>query len=428
MGRFRFTRIASLILFIMATGCESTPEDDSEALSSDAKVVPGCESDGSAEIYNPHCTNPTPSPSPTPEVSPTPTPTPTPAQSATLFEEFATRGASSCGITTEGELLCWGLILGSQPDNGANGFILQSSPISPDADVTYRKIAVGNLGGYPHWCGITTDGTLKCWGSNHYGQVGDGTLENRQSPTEVDHGVLYKEIAVGGDGSTGHSCGITTSGALKCWGVGGFGWSVGIGDGSTAIRPTPTLIDAGVSYVSISVGNESFCGITSAGVLKCWGRNFGYYTLGDGTNTNRNVPTVIDAGTKYKFVSTAYTMTCGVTEGGVLKCWGTGYINGTWGYYSSPLVVGTDFKEVAVGGAHVCALKMSGNLECWGNYSYGVFGSGGTVIQTTPLLIDSGVTYSKIYAGSNVSCGKTSLGDMKCWGGEYPRAPTPLSF
>jgi len=403
MGRFHIAILAPLLIALLTAGCEEVSTGTGASSSSATKVdgeVPGCDSNGSAYVYNPNCA--------------TPTPSPTPAPGNESYVQFVTNGDSRCGISAGGQLQCWGMLLSSPMDGtGNNGFATYDHPEVIDFGQAYQDIVIGNRGGYPHWCGITDAGVLKCWGSNLFGQVGDGTTTSRVLPSEIDSGTLYKKISIGGDGSSGHSCGITLNGVLKCWGSGQY---VGVGDGTTAQRLTPTVIDPGVLYNSISVGNESFCGITDGGILKCWGENFRHFQIGDGTSVNRNSPVVIDSGTSYKFIKTSYTMTCGITLAGVSKCWGTGYINGTWQYQNRPTVIGTDFQEIALGDAHICGLTTSSAVKCWGMNFFGSVGNGTTSPQNTPETIDSGGPYSRIFAGGSQSCGMTSVGILRCWG------------
>lgn len=214
-----------------------------------------------------------------------------------------------------------------------------------------------------------------------------------------------------------HSCGITTAGVLKCWGGNQFGQ---LGDGTTTTRTLPTIIDSGITYLSISAGEDHTCGFTSSGFLKCWGAN-NLGQLGDGTTTSKTTPTVIDSGVSYTSIS-AGRHTCGVTNSGLLKCWGpnsTGQLgDGTTTQRTMPTIIdsGITYSSISIYLLHSCGITSTGVLKCWGSNSSGQVGDGTTTTRTLPTLIDSGINYSKVAVGMYHTCGFTSTGLLKCWG------------
>lgn len=332
---------------------------------------------------------------------------------------------SACGLRVNGQLYCWG------SNNGqlANGFpIAIGTQVYIDAGTQYSKVCVGGS----NTCGITTAGILKCWGVNNKGQVGDGTNDTRYSPVIIDAGVTYKEISISASTQTSsrdsHACGITTAGVLKCWGNNA---SYRLGDGTTTNKNKPVVIDSGVTYSKVSVGHASSCAITATGELKCWGLN-NSGQLGDGTATTRTLPKVIDAGTTYSAVATSEgyntgkAHTCGITTAGVLKCWGDnshGQLgNGSTSNSSVPVVVdaGVTYSKISVGAAFLwgftCGITTGGELKCWGGNGHGGLGDGTTVQKNSPVLIDSGTSYLDISLKGEQSCAITSANVLKCWG------------
>ena len=146
--------------------------------------------------------------------------------------------------------------------------------------------------GYQHACAITTGGTLMCWGSNSSGQLGDGTTISHTTPEVINAGTNYNYVSAG----TSTTCAITTANALQCWGANPV--TGGVGDGTTNQRLTPTVISSGTSFWTISTGYGHSCAITTANVLYCWGDNT-YGQIGDGTVTQRLSPVIVDSGTTY---------------------------------------------------------------------------------------------------------------------------------
>lgn len=219
-----------------------------------------------------------------------------------------------CAVQSSGVATCWGDGWEGKLGNGDLSGGWQDSPIVADAGTSYARIATGRN----HTCGITTAGLIRCWGTNSSAQLGDGTVVSpRLAPVNVDETEKYDSIAVGDDSS----CAITASGVLKCWGDNGSGQ---LGDNSTARKMSPTIIDPGIAYAKVAMSDVYFfhtCGITTAGVLKCWGDN-STGQLGNGTTTRSLIPIVVDSGVSYKNVSVYYGQTCAVTTAGILKCWG----------------------------------------------------------------------------------------------------------
>lgn len=137
-----------------------------------------------------------------------------------------------------------------------------------------------------HACALSTGGAVKCWGNNSTSNylgigVSGGT---RLTPVDVvGMGSGIKSIS----GGTVHSCAVTTSGGLKCWGNNSLGQ---LGDGTTTSRVVAVDV-AGYSQgvVDVKVGDNFACaGLTSTEV-KCWGSGT-LGKLGNGGTSNSGAP------------------------------------------------------------------------------------------------------------------------------------------
>lgn len=289
---------------------------------------------------------------------------------------------------------------------------------------------VGLAAGTHHTCVALAAGSTECWGYNPYGQLGDGTVTMRDAPVDSSCGSAGDPVLLIAAGRH-HSCGYVTSGTLYCWGYNSMGQ---LGDGTTDQRNTPTatvalggtvvLLEAGgLSTVrrplptrvlprslvlltlhcppllparsltpsvlfarSISIA-PSQCAYLSTGDLKCWGSNT-YGQLGVGDTTSRSSPTTVGGlptDDPLSVMSMGEGHMCAATTGGQMFCWGKASYAGEMPNGISeinrhtPLQIYSSYNPVTLVGAyaaHTCAV-VSGVLKCWGDNSAGHLGVGG---------------------------------------------------
>jgi hypothetical protein len=139
------------------------------------------------------------------------------------------------------------------------------------------------VSGTGHTCAVTTAGAVKCWGANEYGQLGGSTGGGNNSTTPVDvFGLGSGVVAVSAGGV--HTCALTTGGGVKCW---GRNWEGELGDGTRMTPPAAFALPVDVSNLTsdaatVSAGFYHTCAVTSGVGLKCWGWNR-HGEVGDGT-------------------------------------------------------------------------------------------------------------------------------------------------
>jgi alpha-tubulin suppressor-like RCC1 family protein len=193
----------------------------------------------------------------------------------------------ACVRTTSGGAKCWGA-----NSDGRLGDASNTQRLTPvDVDGLLSGVATIDAG-WAHTCAVTTSGGAKCWGNNGAGQLGAGTTSNSNVPVDVSGlttGVT--SISAGGaDNTFSHSCAVTTSGTLKCWGINSFGQ---LGNGTTTQNLTAVDV-SGISSgaTSVDAGSETSCALVG-GALSCWGRD-GLGNLGNGgANTNSSTPVAV---------------------------------------------------------------------------------------------------------------------------------------
>ena len=305
----------------------------------------------------------------------------------------------------------------------ASGHSLAQTPL-----VGIAKIAAGN----GHTCAVTTTGTVKCWGLNFFGQLGDNSTTYRYTPVDVVAGPSLPALAGVSSLTTGlnHTC-VLISGGAKCWGDNARGQ---LGDGSTTPRLTPVDVSGlAAGVVSIAAAAEHTCAVTIGGGVKCWGANLPS-RLGDNTFTQSSTPVDVIQSPPLAVFSGATAVaagarsvhTCAIVGSGV-RCWGSD-VYGQLGVDMPALgvsptalaVVGlaSGVSALALGGAHSCALTTTGGIQCWGNNSFGgQLGDNTLTDRRTPVDV-SGLTagVSAITAGTAHTCALTTGGGAKCWG------------
>lgn len=263
--------------------------------------------------------------------------------------------------------------------------------------ITYQPIqvltgAASISAGGTHSCAVMTTGAVKCWGSGFSGQLGDGSGSSNHVPVEA---LAASEQALVVSAGDQHTCAALAAGTVKCW---GYNMEGALGDGSTTQRNTPVLVGLATGgnltdAVSVSAGLRHSCAVTSANVAYCWGGNM-YQELGSSTATGgsntrahpvRSVRASSTPISDAAGISAGDYYTCLVRTGGTVACFGDnsyGQIgNGTGGSTANqgPETVASVSGALAVttGKEASCAVSAT-TLWCWGNSSNGKLGNGST--------------------------------------------------
>ncbi|HEX3828734.1 MAG TPA: hypothetical protein VHV82_15830 [Sporichthyaceae bacterium] len=331
----------------------------------------------------------------------------------------------SCGVTEAGAVLCWGGSSGAaeqDPVNPGASYPSSTTPV-PVRGLTsgIRSVAVGE--GFA--CALTTAGAVQCWGSNGWGQLGNGSnVTQADYPTPVSglsSGV--QAIAAGAN----NVCALTTAGSVLCWGD--FP-----GDGSTpppyTYAPTarvPVQVSGLTSGVrAITAGREFSCAVLDSGEARCWGSG-GPGELGDGDSTEANAytPVTVTGGHRYVAISGGANFACAVTTTGTVDCWGQnnyaqlGTGTGTGTEIIQPVAasgISGGATAVAAGGDHACAL-VNGGVQCWGNLAGPLTLSQEAGVIGGPTSIPGLTSSAALIAVSGQSSCAISTGDaVVCWG------------
>lgn len=327
---------------------------------------------------------------------------------------IATGKYHTCAIIDAGFTKCWGYNMYGQL--GINSY---EDKAVPNKVLNLKGIAVAIHGGEFHTCALTSLGSVMCWGDNSQGQVGDGSGMTWPYPTTVpglESGVT--DIQVG----EFHNCARMQDGTLKCWGK---NWAGQLGDGTQIMRPTPTdTLSLGGKVLSFSTGDSHTCAILDTNQLNCWGSN-SFGQIGDGTSALHLQPVDVYGLTQgIKAIASGAMHTCALTDSGTVKCWGSNEFGQLGDGTNVSSLVPLDVKgldegvtAIAAGDFHTCA-AIGNEVRCWGYNGYGQVGDGSRVNRNTPQVV-SGISspVTVLALGSNHSCALLQDATViKCWG------------
>jgi alpha-tubulin suppressor-like RCC1 family protein len=325
--------------------------------------------------------------------------------SGTTVTAVAAGGGHSLALTSTGQVLAWG-------SNGygqlGNGTITNSStPVAvslPSGSIVTAIVACGY-----HSLALTSSGSVLAWGNSYSGQLGNGTTTSSSTPVVVSLPSGTVVTAIGG--GSNNSLALTSTGQVLAWGLNSSGQ---LGNGTTVDSTTPVAVNIpGTTITAIAGGSAHSLALTSTGTVLAWGNNT-YGQLGNGNTTNSSTPVVVSlaSGTTVTAIASG-SMSSGVhslalTSAGQVLAWGLNNYgqlgNGTTTTFSAtPVSVslpsGTTVTAIAAGSFHSLALTSTGKLLAWGGNGFGQFGNGTTTGSNTPVLV------STFPAGLAIACG-----------------------
>lgn len=232
--------------------------------------------------------------------------------------------------------------------------------------VSFSQVVVGRSS----TCAIAADGHAWCWGDNGYGQLGDGTKKDRLVAAPVSGQIAFTQIVLRGREDSrqiGHfACGLAGDGAAHCWGNNDLGQ---LGDGTTTDRLVPTRVALDAPFADLGAGTATMCGITRDARLYCWGA-VGVVALGIRTGTAAvpfmRQPTEIPLPQSRKpvrFIADGSGDPCVIADDGAAYCW-----TAREGRLVVSAVTPPDqrFKTVTLGGlTRKCGIADGDVLRCW---------------------------------------------------------------
>jgi alpha-tubulin suppressor-like RCC1 family protein len=385
---------------------------------------------------------------------------PTQIGTSTNWSKVSTWRYHSIGIKGANEIWAWGYNLNGQLGDGTN--IDKNSPVYVNcltSIATITTTTVSSISSTSAYSGgnITNDGDSPvtargvCWNTQGNPTISDfkttngsgiglfnSSLTNLASNTTfyvrayATNGVgtaygnqevfttppcLWQRI----DAGFNHTIAIKSDGTLWTWGRNDFGQ---LGDGTTTNKNLPTQISA-ASWSEIAAGNSFSLGIKTDGTLWAWGKN-DVGQLADGTYNNKYAPVQIGTSNNWSKINTAKNHVLALKTDGTLWVWGdntywqlgVGYGNGLIPNKNTPTQVGNnnDWREIVAGGDFSIAIKADSTLWTWGRNNYGQLGDGTSNNRFEPILIVGPNNWIKISAGEDHSHGIKADGTLWSWG------------
>lgn len=304
--------------------------------------------------------------------------------------------------------------------------------------------------GLNHTCARLPFGEVRCWGANLAGELGIGSgvngvgLVELTTPTPVPLAGPAIDISAGAN----HTCAIIEGGVVQCWGAGGSGR---LGSGSEAdlmdeLTDAPSTVDLdGDVATDLACGFEHSCALTTTGTVRCWGNGAGG-ALGSGSTTplknilGQMAAVLTISGTVPVEITAGVHFTCVRTDLGTVRCWGLGengrlgtgntanILDGIGAVVPSEVPLVGSATQLASGFNQSCAI-VGGYVQCWGMDEGGLGQTGansgqdlldGSGADDGASIVDLGpIAAVGVASSQSHGCAYTAVGELRCWGSNH---------
>jgi alpha-tubulin suppressor-like RCC1 family protein len=297
---------------------------------------------------------------------------------------------------------------------------------NPDGSIVGGK-DYGTLAlGFNHGCARTPSGTVKCWGDNGAGQLGDGIpFDQATRPQQAPTPQAVPNVANVVDISSGlsHTCVAMKDGTVSCWGLNTFGQ---LGDGTQNRSSSPVQVQGLTDAVSVTCGESFSCAIKHDKTVACWGADYSGQ-LGDGVKADHRLTVaVVPNLANVVSLAAARDHVCALVDGGDVMCWGTNE-SGQLGIGSTAeslaptkLISLSGIGQVAAAARFSCAREVSGKVWCWGSNESGELGTGAPNADPnpSPALVPAIDDATFLWTGFEHACVVHKAGAISCWGAD----------
>ena len=342
----------------------------------------------------------------------------------------------SCALLKDGTVWCWGNNtsgeLGNEdPSIDGSTIVIKTTPVQ--AKIASQAVSLAT-GAY-HTCVVLTDSTVQCFGENSTGQIGNGDAGNyalSTTPASVrnaDNGLLSNVASV--VAGSGHTCALLSDKTVKCWGY-NYDGQLGNGNNSSSTTPVQVLTSSSPStpltnVLVLALTHDHTCAIRSGNSVDCWGDN-GYGELGNG-NADPTTVAVQAKNITATAVAAGGTHSCVVTATTVspfnVQCWGSDFYGqlgdnaASTGYLPVHAQVLRNASSISLGRTHTCAVMVDSTVECWGDNEYGQLGNASITENDVPVSVSLSQQAASLGAGEFHTCAVINGGAVYCWGDNY---------
>lgn len=284
---------------------------------------------------------------------------------------------TTCGYESPaGPVYCWGdnrdgqLGVGGGPSDPLPKLLL----LGPEP---VNSLSVGSN----HACVSMGDaGSVKCWGNNETGQLGNATQTTENSPISISSNLPAVKQVIAGNGRT---CALLNNRSAKCWGSNRFG-ELGLGDRAPRNAPPSGAVAVDAGVLQLALGGNHTCARLADKTVRCWGVQANVGIPGLTSDQLQPPAQAVQLPAAPVEVAAGRGATCSIVEGGAVFCWGE---NSTHQLGQGPedttdrttpvkVNLPAPAAQITAGGSHFCTLLTNGSIACWGLGTSGQLGLG----------------------------------------------------
>jgi len=276
------------------------------------------------------------------------------------------------------------------------------------------SVSLAHLAHFNEYARIAaTKGVVQTWGSNAYGELGDGTTTSRSLTS-----ALSIEGAAQVSSGEYHTLALNANGTVSAWGFNAYGQ---LGDGTTVNRSESVLVNALSDVISVKAGHYHSLALKSDGTVWSWGNN-NSGQLGNGTLVNQSAPVQVTGLNNIVAIAAGGFHSFALKSDGTVWAWGSNTAgqlgdNSTVNRTSPIQVTGiSNVEAIDASVGHSIALKKDGTVWTWGYNNHGQLGNGSTTNRSVPTQVSGLNKVTGIAAGGYHSIALKTDGTVYAWG------------